>query len=100
MNKFGAVGVNYESGSVKVYFPRITTAGTRNLYSITLQSDGSFPTGTNPEIVEINAIPGTQNVISDIAFSSNTGEMLLSERGAPHSAKVVELYKNWNNLGF
>ncbi|MEE9348846.1 MAG: hypothetical protein V3U80_02235 [Flavobacteriaceae bacterium] len=80
------IGVNYESGNVKVYFPRITVAGVRSIYSITLNNDGSFPTGTNPETIEINNILGNQRSITDIAFSSDTNKMLLAERGNAHSA--------------
>ena len=83
------IGVNYETGKVKVYVPRVNISGTRSMYSITLNNDGSFPIGTNPEVIEINSIPGTQNTITDISFSSNKKEMLIAERGDPHESKVM-----------
>lgn len=83
------IGVNYESNLVKIYFPRITSAGTREIYSITLQADGSFPTTPNPEVLEISNVPGTQLAITDIAFSSDTMKMLLAERGAAHDSKIM-----------
>ncbi|WP_166387749.1 hypothetical protein [Polaribacter sp. 11A2H] len=91
------IGVNYEGGNTKVYFPRVTSAGAREIYSITLNNDGSFPV-TASEVVEISAVPGTQNVISDFAFSSDTNEMLLSERGNPHASKVFSYSRTsaWN----
>jgi len=83
------IGVNYESGNVKVYFPRITTGNTsREIYSITLDSAGGFP-ALGSEVIEINNVSGTQFAITDIAFSSDTNEMLLAERGAPHQSKAL-----------
>lgn len=92
------IGVNYEGGKVKVYFPRITSARTREIYSITLNNDGSFPVTTS-EIIEITGVPGNELVISDLAFSGNTNEMLISERGDPHRAKVLSYSRTgttWN----
>lgn len=80
------IGVNYENGLVKVYFPRVTGAN-RSLYSITL-NNGAFP-ALNSEVIEIPNLPGNQLIISDLAFSSNGNELLLAERGNPHSALVV-----------
>lgn len=93
------VGVNYESGQAKVYFPRIALGPNpeRSIYSLTLQSDGSFPTTANSEALEVSAIPGTQLRITDIAFSSTTNQMLVAERTEPHDAKVMSYNKgaNW-----
>lgn len=88
------IGVNYENGSVKVYFPRIATGANseRSIYSITLNSDGSFPTTT--EVLEVSSIPGTQLRISDIAFSSATNQMLIAERTAAHNSKVMSYNKS------
>lgn len=78
------------AGNVKIFFPRITTGNaTREIYSVTLNADGSFPTGTNPEVVEISGIPGTQLAITDIAISGDNAQMLLAERGDPHNSKVM-----------
>lgn len=83
------VGVNYEAGVAKVYFPRVTLNNlTREIWSVTLNADGSFPS-SGSELLEFANIPGTQPKISDIAFSSNMREMLLSERGDPHAALVI-----------
>ncbi len=83
-----SVGVNYEEGSTKVYFPRVTTGNaSRELFSITLNPDGSFP-ATGSEIVEISNLPGSLMIISDIAFSSTTRELLIAERGDPHNSTV------------
>jgi len=87
------IGVNYEGVLVKIYFPRITSSGTREIYSITLQNDGSFPTASNPETLEINNVPGNQLAITDIAFSSDTNKMLLAERGAAHQSKIMSYNK-------
>jgi hypothetical protein len=91
------IGVNYESGNAKVYFPRITTSN-RELYSITLNPNGSFP-AAGSEIVEISGLPGTQLSITDLAFSSSTRELLVSERGDPHQSTVHSFTRpgsSWN----
>lgn len=75
------IGVNKEGDDVKVYFPRVSN-NERSIYSITLNNE-AFPT-TDSEIIEIPNVPGSQNIISDIAFSSNGNEMLIAERGNPH----------------
>lgn len=87
-----AIGVNYESGNVKVYFPRVTSSS-RSMYSITLQNDGSFPTAANSEVIEFANISGAEDIISDIAFSGNSDEMILTEKGGPHSAKTMSYSK-------
>jgi hypothetical protein len=83
------IGVNYENGKVKLYFARITnpvtTTSNRNLYSITLNPDGSLPTSTVPTL-EIANLPGTMAAITDIEFSGDTKKILLAERGEPHNA--------------
>lgn len=83
------IGVNYEKGKVKVYFARITTPTTttanRNLYSITLNADGSLPVSTIPTL-EIANLPGTMAAITDIEFSGDTKKVVLAERGDPHNA--------------
>ena len=80
------IGVNYENGLVKVYFPRVS-GSQRSLYSITL-NNGAFP-AANSEVIEISNLPGNQEIISDLAFSSNGNELLIAERGAAHVAFVV-----------
>lgn len=80
------VGVNYEGGTVKVYFPRVSSTE-RSIYSVTLDASGAFP--TTPAVLEITGIPGDQDIISDIAFSSDFKKMLIAERGNPHLAKVL-----------
>lgn len=80
------IGVNYENGLVKVYFPRVT-GPMRSLYSITL-NNGAFP-AANSEVIEIPNLPGNQLIISDLAFSSNGDELLVAERGDPHRAFVI-----------
>jgi len=80
------VGVNYENGNVKVYFPRVSSME-RSIYSVTLDAAGAFP--TTPADLEIMNVPGDQPVISDIAFSSDFSKMLIAERGDPHRAKVL-----------
>lgn len=92
------IGVNYENNNVKVYFPRVDILnGQRSIYSITLNPDGSFPSNGN-EIVEVSGVPGDQNIISDIAFSSDTNEMIIAEKGEPHGAQVISfsLNSSWN----
>jgi hypothetical protein len=83
------IGVNYENGKVKLYFARITTPATtssnRNLYSITLNADGSLPTSTATAL-EIANLPGAMNAITDIEFSGDTKKVILAERGEPHNA--------------
>lgn len=92
-----AVGVNYESGKVKVYFPRITSSS-REIYSIELDNSGMFIPATLS--VEINNVPGTQNAITDIAFSSDTTKMLLAERGDPHQSKTMSYDLIGTSWGF
>jgi len=81
------IGVNYEKGKVKVYFPRITTTE-RSIYSITLNANGSFPSAGS-EVLEISGLFGTQDQITDIAFSSDFSKMLISERGGAHQSAVM-----------
>lgn len=96
------IGVNYESGKVKVYFPRITTPVTtlanRNLYSITLNSGGNMP--TSAPVLEIPNLPGVAESITDIEFSADTQKMILAERGDPHNAMSFSYNKigsSWNS---
>lgn len=94
------IGVNYEDGNVKVYFPRVALSLTeRSIYAITLNPDGSFPVAGS-EVVAAANVPGTQLAISDIAFSSNSNEMLLSERGDPHTAKVMSYSRTGTTWAF
>ncbi len=94
------VGVNYELGNVKVYFPRVTTGNaTREIYSITLNADGSFP-ANGSEVLEIDNIPGIQMAIMDLAFSNDTNKMLVSERGDAHVAKVLSYDLSGGSWGF
>ncbi|MEE9350529.1 MAG: hypothetical protein V3U80_10815, partial [Flavobacteriaceae bacterium] len=91
------IGVNYEANTTKVYFPRVN-GGTRELYSITLNSSGDFPV-SGSETVEISNLVGSQNRVTDIAFSSNTNEMLITERGNPHASITVSYTRTgstWN----
>ena len=78
-----AIGVNYEKGKVKVYFPRVTSS-TRELYSLTLNTDGTLP--TTPPVKEIENLSGNQLAITDIEFSADGKKILLAERGDPHSS--------------
>ncbi len=90
------IGVNEESGAVKVYFPRVSSMG-RMIYSITLVG-GAFP-AAGSEIIEVPNLPGRQIIVSDLAFSSNGQEMLVAEHGHPHEAKVMSYSltgTNWN----
>lgn len=94
------IGVNYEGGIVKLYYARVALAPNpeRSIYSVTLNADGSFPAITN-DVLEISNVSGNQDVITDIAFSSSMNEMLISERGNPHSAKVLSYSRlggNWS----
>jgi len=91
------VGVNYEAGATKVYFGRLRGA-VREMYSVTLNADGSFP--TTPQVTEFTNIPGTQASLSDIAFSSDTNEMLISERGFPHEAIVMSYTRTGTTWSF
>ncbi len=80
------IGVNYESGNAKVYFPRVTSTS-RELYSITLNPNGTFPTAGS-ETIEFSGLPGSQSSITDLAFSASTQELLIGERGDPHRSTV------------
>lgn len=90
------------SNQVKLYFARSKnlTSNPKQIWSIELQPSGEFsgtqlPTGTNifidspSEILEIDNIPGSQNIITDIEFSQ-TGNMIIAERGSPHNAEVFQ----------
>jgi hypothetical protein len=93
------IGVNYEKGKVKLYFARITTPTTttsnRNLYSITLNADGSLPTSAVVPTLEIPNLPGAMNTITDIEFSGDTKKVILAERGDPHNAMSY----SYNKIG-
>lgn len=79
------IGVNYENGKVKLYFARLTVSKSRNIYSITLNPDGSLPTSAVPSL-EISNVPGDQSSITDIEFSADTNKMIIAERGRAHEA--------------
>lgn len=82
-----AIGVNYEGNNVKLYFPRISSTE-RSIYSITLDNTGDFP-ASGSEIIEISNVLGTQEQITDIAFSSSKNKMLISEKGDFHNSRVL-----------
>lgn len=92
-----AVAVNNEAGAVKVYFPRVT-GEERTIYSVTLVN-GAFPS-TGSEVVEIPNVRGNQLIISDLAFSSDNHEMLVSERGHPHDAEVFSYSRTGTTWAF
>lgn len=85
------IGVNKDGNKVKLYFPRVTSTE-RSIYTVTLVN-GNFP-AAGSEVLEIANVPGDQPIISDVAFSSNTEEMLISERGQPHGANVMSYSLN------
>jgi len=93
-----AIGVNYESNTSKLYFPRVTGT-TRSMYSLTLTSVGGFPS-TGSEVVEFSNVPGIQDKISDIAFSSDTNKILISERNNPHKAIVMSYTRSGSAWSF
>lgn len=94
------IGVNYENGKVKLYFARITipvtTTSNRNLYSITLNADGSLPTSAVPTL-EIANLSGVMAAITDIEFSGDSKKVVLAERGNPHDAISFSYNKVGNN---
>lgn len=98
-----AVGVNTEfDGTTRVYYSvlkSVTAAGSLSeIWSVKLTAAGKFdPTDNQLEIkVPINTdlfYAGT--IITDIAFSVR-GEMLVAEKGNPHSASVYQYYGRHN----
>lgn len=94
------IGVNYESGVAKVYFPRVALApnSERSIYSVTLNLDGSF--NNVSATLEVSAVPGSQSTITDIAFSSSLNEMLVAERGNPHRAKTQSFSRSGGSWSF
>ena len=88
------IGVNKEDSDIKVYFPRVT-GSSREIYSISLMN-GVFPV-PGSEMVEIASLPGTQPIISDLAFSSNGEELLIAEREDPHRSQI-QSYSRTGNL--
>lgn len=91
------IGVNYENGAVKVYFPRVSSMG-RMIYSVTLVG-GAFP-AAGSEVIEIPSLPGRQLIVSDLAFSSNGEELLIAEHGHPHESKVISYSLNGTSWSF
>jgi hypothetical protein len=99
------IGVYTKAGVTRVYFARTSSSTAKEIWSIPLTASGEFsatPAGSGlfTDLAstfitrEISAVPGTQNKITDIAFSKN-GKMLLAERGHPHAAGILE----YNLLG-
>lgn len=108
------IGVLNENGKTFVYFARTTTfsstvnlssnPGTKEIWSIELDSNGEFlatevgssklfnDTASSSNL-EIPNVPGTQAIVSDIAFSCN-GRMLLAEKGDPHISLILEYVKS------
>ncbi len=81
------LGINYESGNTKLYFARISPT-TREMYSLSIDGLGNFPTALNSEVLEINSLFGTQLIVSDLAFNCDGTRMLIAEREYAHSSKV------------
>jgi gliding motility-associated-like protein len=87
-----------------VYFARSVSATAKEIWSVKLNSSGEFIAtstgGTTPLLfkdvsnavlnIPSSLIPGNQQKITDIAFSSDGNSMSIAERGNPHSAKVFE----------
>lgn len=91
------IGVNFEGGNAKLYFARVLNSNDRKMFSLQLNSDGSFPSLVS-EIVEINTLPNNQTnfydpnglqflniIVSDISFSQDGTKMAIAERGYPHN---------------
>ncbi|WP_131536529.1 hypothetical protein [Pedobacter nototheniae] len=111
------IGVYTFNGITKVYFalttlPHITNSlapGGVEIWSVELNATGEFNATAgsggayNATVAsglikkEISLTQGTQTKVTDIAFS-NSGRMLLAERGNPHAAGVFEYVFNgtWN----
>lgn len=107
------IGVLDEGGKTYVYFARTVTftsgsngssnPGTKEIWSIALDSNGEFlatevgssklfnDTASSSNL-EIPNVPGSQAIVSDIAFSCN-GRMLLAEKGDPHISLILEYVK-------
>jgi hypothetical protein len=86
------IGLNTEDDVKKLYFARINGAA-REMYSITLNENGSFPT-TGSESVAFNNIMGVGQRITDIAFNNDGDQMIFSERGTKfltgaHTSKTL-----------
>ena len=86
------LGINKENGNKKLYFARIN-GSERSMYSITLKSDGSFPSAGS-EKLEFANIMGVGLRVSDIEFNTDGNRMIISERGTKfitgaHDSKVI-----------
>lgn len=82
------MGINYESGITKLYFARISTTTNREMYSLSIDGIGNFPTALNSEVIEINNLFGAQLIVSDLAFNCDGTRMLIAERREIHNSKV------------
>ena len=94
------IGLNKEDGTKKLYFAKVDEE-TREMYSIELNSNGSFPSAGS-ESLEFANIMGTGMRISDIAFNTAGDQMIFSERGTKfttgaHSSKTLRYDLNAGN---
>lgn len=89
------IAATSEEGQVRLYFPRVDGMGERSIYSLELNGD-SFPEAGSEEL-EILNVPGTQEIISDIAISMDGQKLILTERGNPHTASTHLYEKNNEN---
>ena len=92
------IGINVEAAGVKIYFPRTISNTVKEIWSITLNADGSMP-ATGSERREVAGIPGSAPRITDIAFSQDRDRMLIGTRGTTnrdlaHNARAYSLERN------
>ena len=100
-----AINKDPNSNQVKLYFARSKnlTSNPKQIWSVELLPSGEFSgsqlsAGSNifvdspSEVLEIDNIPGSQNIITDIEFST-CGKMIIAERGSPHNSNVIQ-YEN------
>lgn len=103
------IGVQTFGGITSVFFARSSGGGVKEIWSIPLTSTGEFAATqvgatklfddtAASSVLEIKNVGGTQDKVTDIAFSS-TGRMLLAERGNPHQSKVFEYVKSGTSWG-
>jgi hypothetical protein len=97
------IGVLNEGGTTAVYFAR-SNSPNKEIWSVKLDASGEFiatEVGTSKlfndsassSVLQIANVRGTQNKITDIAFSS-TGRMMVAERGNPHAAQAFEYVRS------
>jgi len=88
------LAVNYETSGTRLYYAVLINSTHSEIWSVSLGAGGAFTPGTNT--LEIQLPQASQySYVADLAFSFR-GELLVGEKGAPHSCNVYQYFGKHN----